>query len=218
MPVKLNGSTSGSVTLAAPATGTDVTLTLPTTALATTASVTSAVAPMGLVAVAPTSIANSGGSASLSNYTVSFSGVSSISLNGCFTGDYDNYRMLVSVDSLSTGVQLYFRMRLAGADNSSAQYNSAYVEGYSGGTVGGTSTGQTQGQFSYSGTNAIHACEMSGPALAKPTGFVTTTGRSTPTVVLFGGRHNVSTAYDGITLYPNSGTMTGSVSVFGYKK
>ena len=30
MPVKINGSTSGSVTLAAPATGTDVTVTLPT--------------------------------------------------------------------------------------------------------------------------------------------------------------------------------------------
>ena len=30
MPVKINGSTSGSVTLAAPATGSDVTLTLPT--------------------------------------------------------------------------------------------------------------------------------------------------------------------------------------------
>lgn len=31
MPLKINGSTSGSVTLAAPATGSDVTLTLPTT-------------------------------------------------------------------------------------------------------------------------------------------------------------------------------------------
>ena len=40
MPLKINGSTSGSVTLAAPATGSDVTLTLPTTALATLASPT----------------------------------------------------------------------------------------------------------------------------------------------------------------------------------
>ena len=40
MPIKLNGQTTGSVTLAAPATGTDVTLTLPATALATLANPT----------------------------------------------------------------------------------------------------------------------------------------------------------------------------------
>jgi hypothetical protein len=42
----------------------------------------------GLAPATPTSIANSGGSASLSGNTVTFTGVSSVSLNGCFTGDY----------------------------------------------------------------------------------------------------------------------------------
>ena len=46
MPVKINGTTSGSVTLAAPATGSDVTLTLPTTALATESFVSSSYLPI----------------------------------------------------------------------------------------------------------------------------------------------------------------------------
>jgi uncharacterized membrane protein YadS len=31
------------------------------------------------------------------------------------------------------------------------------------------------------------------------------------------GIHNVSTSYDGITIRPSSGTITGSVAVYGYK-
>ena len=46
MPVKINGTTSGSVTLAAPDTGSDVTLTLPTTALATESFVSSSYLPI----------------------------------------------------------------------------------------------------------------------------------------------------------------------------
>ena len=41
----------------------------------------------GLAPATPTTIANSGGTASLTGNTVTFSGVSSISLNGCFTAN-----------------------------------------------------------------------------------------------------------------------------------
>jgi hypothetical protein len=40
-----------------------------------------------------------------------------------------------------------------------------------------------------------------------------------PTVLYFGGEFTGTTSFDGITLYPDSGTFTGgSVRIYGYAK
>lgn len=220
MPVKINGSTSGSVTLAAPATGSDVTLTLPaaTGTAATSADVTTAVAPMGLVAVAPTSIANSGGSASLSNYTVSFSGVSSVSLNGVFTGDYDNYRVVMNLTS-AANVDLYCRLRASGTDNSTS---SSYVNQYL--FAGGTSVSanaftnnfwEVFAALASTRRNGI-VCDFFSPAQSVETAYILLDRYSQ--LLMTGGNHTATSAFDGFTLYPASSTFSGSVSVYGYKK
>lgn len=224
MPVKINGASSGSVTLAAPSSGSDVTLTLPTTALATTASVNTAVAPMGLVAVAPTSIANSGGSASLSNYTVSFSGVSSVSLNGVFSGDYDNYRLIVDVESMSGENTVYTRFRASGSDATGSNYESTAFYFYGGPTSGIVHfAGVDYGWLGTISADGLITADIAWPAVARNTVAnvqrVAAQASVAKTVMTVGGlRHTVATAYDGITLYPNTGTFTGSLSIYGYKK
>ena len=73
----------------------------------------------GLAPATPTTIANSGGTATLSGNTVTFTGVSSVSLNGCFSGDYDNYVLVVA--GTNTGVnRLFLRMRASGSEASGA--------------------------------------------------------------------------------------------------
>lgn len=64
MPVKINGATSGSVTLAAPATGSDVTLSLPsgTGTIATTSDIPTLFTPVNGSASIATSQSKSGGS------------------------------------------------------------------------------------------------------------------------------------------------------------
>lgn len=226
MPVKINGSTSGSVTLAAPATGSDVTLTLPaaTGTAATTANVTSAVAPMGLVAVAPTSIANSGGSASLSNYTVSFSGVSSVSLNGVFSGDYDNYRVLVTLTGAGADNNtVNFRLRSAGSD-SSANYTVTGYQSFSGGLSNQSDISVNQfGPINTSTTtNAIvtMSADVFGPNASRYTAIHSLGLTHNATAVFVKSNtvsHAVASAYDGFTAYC-AVTFTGTISVYGYKK
>lgn len=224
MPVKINGSSSGSVTLAAPASGSDVSLTLPTTAIATesfaTSAASSAVAPMGLVAVAPTSIANSGGSASLSDYTVSFSGVSSVSLNGVFSGDYDNYRVVLSISDASAGGNTYFRVRASSSDLTTSYYYGFRYTNFGG--SGGDSVGSNAGYvlLTYAPTGATSAsADIIAPYLAQKTtihfhGINTETAGNSRSG---SGMVNNSTAYDGFTIYPASGTITGTISVYGYR-
>ena len=220
MPVKLNGSTSGSVTLAAPATGTDVSLTLPTTEIATTAGVATAVAPMGLVAVAPTSIANSGGSASLSGYTVSFSGVSSISLNGVFTGDYDNYRILVNIVG-SSNTNFRMRFRVAGTDNSGSNYTREQLQLNNTALTASLSASQTSFAFGNVATErGFVTMDVADAFSANAKNVQWQNSRSGASgIVEWGtGYFSFATSMDGFTIYPGSGTITGTVSVYGYKK
>ena len=50
--------------------------------------------------------------------TQSFSAVSSVSLDNCFSGDYDNYRVLVHVKSAAASGFIMMRLRSSGTDAS----------------------------------------------------------------------------------------------------
>jgi len=54
----------------------------------------------GLRLITPTSIANSGGSSSASGGAVTFTGVTSVSLNGCFTSTYANYFVTLKIKQM----------------------------------------------------------------------------------------------------------------------
>jgi hypothetical protein len=80
--------------------------------------------------ITPTSIANSGGSASASGGAVTFSGVTSVSLNGCFSATYLNYKIVINLTANSaTGpTDLNFRYRITGSDQTSSNYYMGFNE------------------------------------------------------------------------------------------
>lgn len=180
--VKVNSSGGGSVHLVAPATASDVTLELPT----------DSVQP-GLVLVA----AQSG------------TGVSSISVNNCFTSKYINYR-LVFYSTVATSV----RLRAGGVDNSSLNYSLQYHLGSASASTAGRSTSQAQWDLGGGGTFAI---EISSPAAAANTQMMATaaTGGGSPAIATFAGYHAVASAFDGVSLLGTS--MTGAIYVYGYR-
>lgn len=176
----------------------------------------------GLSPSTPTSIANSGGSASLSGNTVTFTGVSSVSLNGCFTGDYDNYRVLVTAAG-STSLTLQMRLRNAGSDNSSAVYD--YQYGYfAASSVGGSRTlGATSAFFAYTSSASpnsyaldVYDVRSSNNKTINSYGSYRYSGGFD--AIVHGVLIGINSAVDGFTILPNTGTITGTVSVYGYKK
>jgi hypothetical protein len=77
----------------------------------------------GMKLIVPSSVAVGSGSGSIATQgTVTFSGASSISLNGCFSSTYDNYQIVISIDANSAISDNYLRMRASGTDNSESQY------------------------------------------------------------------------------------------------
>jgi hypothetical protein len=172
-----------------------------------------AVAP-GLAIVTPTSIANSGGSASASGGAVTFTGVSSVSLNGVFTSTYDNY---VIVTSISGSSDATIRLRAAGSDAASSLYGWAAVSGNQTGTVNGTGGSlATSAQYAYvAGVNSSVITNINSPVLSAFTTWSTSNVQPTTAIKLLAGHYGATTSFDGFTVLGTS--QSGIIRVYGYR-
>jgi hypothetical protein len=173
--------------------------------------------------------APSGGSARIPGalehvQTQSFFAVPSVSLDRCFTGQYANYRALLHITASSTNAYTEFRMRLAGVDASGANYTFQQTEA-SGASVSGLSVANaTQGRVNYHDSTysgAPTTMEIFAPALAQHTsvialGYYREVSATTMKMRQMVNHHAIALAYDGLTILPSGGTITGTISVFGY--
>ena len=177
-----------------------------------------ATSQIGLTPVMPTSIVISSGTASSTSNTTTFSGVSSISLNGIFSSTYDHYRIILSAYQSTTNTSLY-RLRNGSGDVSGALYY--FQELYATGTTVGASgfANQTTGRFGYFNANtwSTQVIDITDPATTVVTQFVSTQGRSGAVSVQNIGGYNDASVFSGLSLIAN-GTLTGSIQIFGYKR
>ena len=176
----------------------------------------------GMVLMTPTSIASTGTGNSSSigaNGSVTFSSCATLSLNGVFTSNYDNY-MIMLRNSATAVISIGFRLRVSGTDNSGTNtytYQNLSVDGI---TVSGSRVSDTQGYIQDSSTLQRSGCVVSvyGPNLSQPTAVRSVTASdalSSAFIIDRAFTHNQSTSYDGFTLITTSGTISGLVSVYG---
>lgn len=175
----------------------------------------------GSTAVIPTSVSGTGVTLGAGG-KVSFTGSSFVVVNGCFTSDFDTYR--IEVDSTSSGAATYtWVMRLAGTNATTAydlQTNA---------TVNATNfPAQSLNQAAFTMNAQAFAGQVNmtidlyNPALAvATTGLATVGGAANPmttTAALIQQSflsHRTTTAYDGFRLSASTGTMAGSIRIYG---
>lgn len=154
--------------------------------------------------------------------TTSFTTQSAVSLNNVFTSAYSNYRIVLHISGKSTNGSMYLRFRASGADNTASNYNYAGLLGRTTETIayyGGA--GQQLALFGFSNASqAFNSFDVINPQIALNTQF-TTTGHggdlSTWFNVIGSGNHATNTQFDGISFIPSTGTISGTVQVFGYR-
>ena len=155
-----------------------------------------------------------------------FTGASTFDVSSCFTTTYKNYRIVINMDSSTTSDQVYFRW-LTGTVTPDT--NSIYV--YSGNqatTTAGSfaaiaATADNKGHLgvNYStGADNLFDVEISSPNLAKRSGWIYRCigPSSTNNIQTFwgAGTTNATTQHTGFRILANSGTLTGSIAVYGY--
>ena len=181
---------------------------------------------VGLVPITTSNVTTSGGSYVKNGGLVTFSGVTSISLNGVFGAAYDNYRLIVSDLISGSGVtSLMLRMRSGGTDNSSNTYYQLWTMKRLSGTfqdnTGGPATMYSLVGFDGNTSYSWHwSGDVIAPFEAKNTTFsgqgmgVDATGlyMVNSTVV-----HATASSFDSLTFTTSTGTtMSGSIQVLGY--
>jgi len=170
--------------------------------------------PPGLNPVAPTSIANSGGSASTTGNTTTFATVTALSLNGIFTTTYKNYQVVLSCKS-AADVGIRLRYRAAGTDVTTTTYFYQNLNGVSGSASANLSNQAFIDLGATKTTEGIREMIFSYPAAAQATGHTRYGGQYGEVQV--GAAHESSaTAYDGFTIFTTASNFSGIISVYGY--
>ena len=174
----------------------------------------------GLHLITPTSIAYTGTSATVSaNGSVTFSAVSSLSLNGVFSADYDNYMIVLRGNGAGSFNQI--RLRASGSDATGSDYVNQSLSASSSTVAAGRST-LTLFRFGvFAGTQRGGVTGFFyGPYLTQPTAIRAVTIRDTSSAQIEdnAATHSLSTSYDGFTLFPAVSNISGRIAVYGMRK
>ena len=147
------------------------------------------------------------------------SAVATVTVTGAFSADYDNYIVTYTGGTTTTTQDIRFRLGSA-----SAGYYGFYVYGaYNSNTVNGVAR-SNQSSFEYFGQGSTVG--NNGYALLQNPFATTRTGFSSNTLGFgttgasgtFNGFLNDATSYSALTLFIDSGTMTGgTIRVYGYR-
>jgi hypothetical protein len=151
----------------------------------------------------------------------SFTASSAVNVNSCFSATYLNYKIIVQGShSSASAVAINMRMRVSGADNTTSNYFYSYN------TVDASSTEVNVGAGSqtlfiaglWGDGSGMLDMTITNPNTAARFNFVSLFASAGSTFGLTGrnaGTFNAATAFDGFSLIPASGTMTGTYKVYG---
>ena len=154
--------------------------------------------------------------------TTSFSAVSSQSINDVFSATYDNYKIVLNAIG-STAINIALRFRVSGSDVSTSTYQINFLFASDTTVSSGrqlTNTSLNLGDCGSSDRLALTA-DIHNPFLSVPTGVATYGMGNYPSannLSIKSASQSGSTSFTGFTLLPNTGNITGNVSVYGYNK
>ena len=177
----------------------------------------------GLVPIVPTSVAVGSGTGSASaTGQVTFSLASSVSLNGVFSSTYQNYMVVMNISARSTTNYIRLRWRVAGVDDTSANYDYQYLRAITTTVSANEVLNQTAADFITSSTNETTTCVGTFSNVFQNTAeayFQNQSNVGVPNgpgyIEMLCGGINTSTSFDGVTFFTTAGTFSGLIMVYG---
>lgn len=171
--------------------------------------------------VIPTSITSTGtGNSSTinTNGSVTFSSCTTLSLNGVFSADYENYMIYIRHSNATTNEYIRLRWRVGGTDSSTANYTYQSYDVKSTTRTGTRSSAQTS-HAAFSTSNSQRSGYIGYvfvPFLTRETAMLSLGmyAATDASIEDLGGTQGSSTSYDGFTLSVGS-TISGLISVYG---
>lgn len=151
--------------------------------------------------------------------TQTFSAASAVNVDAVFSSTYDNYKIVVT-GTLASGIQrVRFALRASGT-TATTNMESIAAETTSAGV---SAKSQATGDIGNAAVDGFAiSLDVFGPNLSSITTAVTSNAARQAGVNFWNWNgswiHTTASAYTGFALTPASSTITGSVSVYGYRK
>jgi hypothetical protein len=174
----------------------------------------------GLVKIIPGSISNTSGTSSVSSSgLVTYTNVGTISLNDVFSSTYDNYRIVINGGVHSTTSNLILRYRYGTTDDSQNVYYLQYSQVRQDGASDIGAFNPTTGFVIAVGGSGVDPLVIVERQLARITGYAfNQSSNGSFGHRSFSGKHNnMNQTYHGFTLTASTGTISGTVKIYGYK-
>jgi hypothetical protein len=144
-------------------------------------------------------------------------GVTSVTVTGAFSADYDNYRIVISGGTASTAANL-----LMGLGSSVTGYYGLLQYGTYAGSAytAATNNNSTQWDFvGYCNTNYVGAAfDLIAPFTTRWTQILNAGWTPSTASGTFQGIHQVATSYTSFTIASAAAMTGGTISVYGYRK
>jgi hypothetical protein len=171
---------------------------------------------VGLWKVVPTGATN-GVVTSDGGVTVN-SGVASVTVNGAFSSNYDNYRILYSGGVGSTLISLSLKLGASATGYYGITNYAAYATPTTP-AAAGDNNAAVWNSIGYASTSFTQiSLDLLAPNLARWTTLANASWAAGTVAGVTNGTHQVSTAYTDFTIGVNTGTLTGgTIRVYGYR-
>ena len=151
--------------------------------------------------------------------TTTVTAQTTVSFNSVFTATYENYLIIMNLVG-SGGGDLNLRVRASGTDLSTSTYNTTKIEMAGAGffTAAGGNTSVLIGLIRTTKTDLnlnFFAPQITGKNTSITSSGMYLTSGSNHGNVLGGGVVDNTTSYDGFTVIPSTGTITGTIRIYG---
>lgn len=180
----------------------------------------------GLIPVIPTSVnVNSGSATVAADGTITFSGMSTIGINGCFSAAFRNYRFVLSDLQASNPNYpgITFLLRNAGT-NVTTEYWNWGVRAVSSAGITQRGANSTSGMeivstIGWGGKYAAVTADVNTPFIASNTTILSSAVGFDASSALWQSQScfkNDTSSYDGMSFTISSGTAVGTLKIYGY--
>jgi hypothetical protein len=156
--------------------------------------------------------------------TTSFTTQSTASINNVFSATYTHYKIVTDFIHSGAGTGVAIRLRVSGSDDSSTNYRQQRLS-ISSTTVSAerttSNTSWIDAAVAYSNQKNLNTFEIANPFEANTTtcyNFRGQDGLSSTQFSILYYAFIATTSFTGFSLIADNGTLTGSVSVYGYNK
>jgi len=148
----------------------------------------------------------------------------SVNVINCFSSTYDNYLIIFSCYGSTTAANVLARLGASASFDSGSNYSYAYANPQRGGTTGvvagnATTSWQLSDSVATTATSDLSTTlVISNPFLARSTNYTLNSwSRQLMKALPGGGTHELTTSYTDLQLLASTGTITGTVRVYGYR-